>query len=127
VLEVEHDARYVKTNDGRTYMSVRLDNNVVRWSEPFLSRIAGLGPKAPCAGLTVGHPPSHDPGELVVRARENRLEATARGQFVPSLVIHAADYNSQRIVGSRFQLPSGGSAAPSERRAANKRAATGPR
>jgi hypothetical protein len=123
VLGVEHDPRYVKSNEGRTYMSVRVDDNVVRWSEPFLSRIEASGPKAPCAGLTVGYPPSNDPGELVVRAGRNRLEAPPRGQLVASLVIEAADYNAQRIVGRRFRLPSTGSASPLEGRAASKRSA----
>ena len=37
VLGVEHDPRYIKSNQGRTYMAVRFRQNVVRWSESFLS------------------------------------------------------------------------------------------
>ena len=46
VLGVQHDGRYIKTNRGRTYMSVKLNENVVRWSESFLSRQAASSPKA---------------------------------------------------------------------------------
>ena len=128
-LGVEHDPRYVKSNLGRTYMAARFDQNVVRWSEPFLRRLARE--KTVPVGVTIGSPPSHDPGELVVHAAGNRLEAaTAKGLdplLVPSLVIHAADYNSQRIVNRRFRLPSNGSAAPSVGREASKRPATSAR
>ena len=121
--------RYIKSNEGRIYMTIHLENNVVRWSEPFLRRMAAQ--KTVPAGLTIGHPPSHDPGELVVHAVGNRLEAaTAKGLdplLVPSLVIHAADYNSQRIVNRRFRLPSDGSAGPGVGREASKRPATSAR
>ena len=125
-LGLEHDPRYIKSNAGRTYMAVRFDRNIVRWSEPFLRRIASE--KTVPVGVTLGYPPSHDPGELVVHAVGNRLEAAAtRGldpMLVPSLVIHAADYNSQRIVNRRFRLPSDGSAALGVGREASKRPAT---
>jgi hypothetical protein len=127
VLGVEHDPRSVKSNQGRTYMTVQVDNNVVRWSEPFILRMAGSGSKPPLAGLTLGYSPSHDPGELVVHARGNRLEAPSAGRQGPSLVIHAADYNAQRIVNRKFQLPSAGSAAASGRREAGKRPASSAR
>jgi hypothetical protein len=82
---------------------VRVDKNVVRWSEPFLSRIARK--KAAPGALIVGYPPSHDPAELVVHAGQNRLEAPTAELFVPSLVIHAALYNSQQVIDRRFRLP----------------------
>jgi hypothetical protein len=125
-LGTEHDARYVKSNTGRTYMAVQFDHNVVRWSEPFLRRMARE--KTTPVGVTVGYPPSHDPGELVVHAAGNRLEAAAKKGLdpllVPSLVIHAADYNSQRIVNRRYRLPSDGPAALGVGREASKRPAT---
>jgi hypothetical protein len=127
VFGVEHDPRSVKSNEGRVYMTVRVNNNVVRWSEPFLRHIETLDPKVPCSGLTVGFPPSNDPHELVVRAKGNRLEAPVGGQLVASLNIEAAEYNAQRIVGRRFQLPSVQSPPPVERRAASKRPATNAR
>ena len=125
-LGVEHDARYVKSNTGRTYMTVRFDHNTVRWSEPFLRRAAGE--KTVPVGVTLGYPPSHDPGELVVHAAGNQLEAAARKGLdpahVPSLVIHAADYNAQRIVNRHFRLPSSGSRAQGTGHEASKRPAT---
>ena len=36
-------ARYIKSNKGRTYMTVRVRQNVVRWSEPFLRRVEKAG------------------------------------------------------------------------------------
>ena len=65
-LGVEHDPRYMKSNQGRTYMTVELDKNVVRWSEPFLRRMAST--KTTPGGLIIGYPPSSDSGELVVCA-----------------------------------------------------------
>ena len=59
-------------------------------------------------GLTFGYPPSHDPGELVVVAEGNRLEAPPGRRIGPSLLIHAADYNSQRIVNRKLRSPSNG-------------------
>ena len=124
-LGVEHDPRYIKSNAGRTYMAVRFDHNVVRWSGSFLLR--NTREHTVPGGVTLGYTLSHDPGELIVHAAGNRLEAAvAKGidpLVVPSLVIHAADYNSQRIVNRRFRLPADGSAALGVGREASKRPA----
>jgi len=104
VLGLEHDPRYIKSNQGRTYMAVQVKNNVVRWSERFLNRMEGTAAKQPLVGLTLGYPPSNDPGELVVAALGNRLEAPSGRQPGPALLIHAAEYNSQRIVNRRLPL-----------------------
>ena len=101
-------------------MSVRLDNNVVRWTGPFLRRMAAEGPKAELAGLTLGYPQSSDPGELVVRARGNRLEAPATGRNQPSLLINGADYNQRLLSNRQLRLPTAGSAVPAARREAGK-------
>src|SRR5262249_43323326 len=58
VLGLEHDPRYIKSNQGRTYMSVRLSQNIVRWSGPFLKERGRAGSKEPLTGLTLGYPPS---------------------------------------------------------------------
>ncbi len=108
ILGLEHDPRYIKSNKGRAYMAVRIDHNVVRWSEPFLKRL-GREKIAP-AGLILGYSPSNDPGELMVRAVRNRLESSRGELFVPSLVIHAADYNSQPMVNRRYRLPAAATA-----------------
>jgi hypothetical protein len=107
VLGLEHATKYIKSSQGRTYMAVVLNRNVVRWSEPFLSRLSRSGAKALPPGLTLGFPPAQDPGEFLVKAVGNRLEAPARVRPGASLIIHAAEYNSQRIVNRRFSLPRG--------------------
>ena len=121
VLGLEHDRRSVKSSTGRTYMAVQVRQNVVRWSEPFLRSIEGAGAREPFAGLTLGYPPPGDPGELVVAAAGNRLEAPAARRPGPSLLIHAAEYNGQRIVNRRLTMSEDSSAtAPSRRRADGK-------
>ena len=40
ILGVEHSARDIKSNKGRAYMTITLNRNVVRWTEPFLQRYA---------------------------------------------------------------------------------------
>jgi hypothetical protein len=120
ILGLEHDPRYIKSNKGRTYMSVRLDNNIVRWTGPFLGRMGVEGPKAELAGLTLGYPQSTDPGELVVRAQGNRLEAPATGRNKPSLLINGADYNQRLLSNHPLRLPTAGSTVPATRREAGK-------
>src|SRR5262249_42979435 len=73
-LCVEHTAA-VKSNKGRTYMSMQLCDNVVRWTGPFVSRRARAATREPLPGLTVGCRPSADPNELVVTASGNSLDA----------------------------------------------------
>ena len=77
ILGVEHSAKSIKSNKGRTYMTIALNRNVVRWTEPFLQRRASSGTRTLPPGLILGHVPSHDPDEFVVRAEANRLEAPA--------------------------------------------------
>jgi hypothetical protein len=114
-LGLEHDPKHIKSNQGRTYMTVRLNNNIVRWSKPFLHQASQLESREPLTGLTLGYSPSHDPSELVVDAEANRLEQPAGRRGVPALVIHAASYNSQRIVNRRLDLSAKGP--PSRREA----------
>ena len=104
ILGVEHDGRLIKSNKGRVYMSTSLVDNVVRWSEGFLSHSAGAAAKEPPVGITLGYAPSHDPGELVVTVRGNRLEAPGAWQRAPALFIHAGLYNGQRVVNRRLSL-----------------------
>jgi hypothetical protein len=119
VLGLEHDLRSVKSNQGRTYMAVQVRDNVVRWTEPFLKRREAASAREPLAGLTLGYPPSHDPGELVVAAAGNRLDAPSGAHAGESLLINAADYNSQRIKNRRLPLSSSESADGPDRRGAS--------
>jgi hypothetical protein len=120
VLGLEHDIRYIKSNQGRTYMTFRLTDNVVRWSDSFLRlRSEGKSGEEPLVALTLGHPGSHDPRELVVTASGNRLEAPARLRAKPALQIHTAEYNGERVVNRRVDLSASARAGRREAKAAS--------
>ncbi len=123
VVGVEHSSA-IKTNKGRTYMSVVLRNNVVRWSAPFLATMARADAKKPLPGLTIGYQPSLDPGELIVNAEGNTLDSPPGYRDVPALVVHAANYNSQRVVNRKFRLPVGRPTAPGRHTSGTKDGAT---
>jgi hypothetical protein len=125
-LGVEHD-KYMKSNQGRTYMSVRLTNNVIGWSPQFLDALERSGTKDPMVGLIIGFVSSHDAGELTVVAEGNRLEAPANRRPIPAMVIHAANYNSQKIVNKRFTQLSPADTRPGQSREANARNGNTPR
>jgi hypothetical protein len=86
-------------------MTITLNRNVVRWTEPFLKRSASTTPNALPPGLVLGHLPSHDPEEFVVQAAGNRLEAPTRLKAPESLLIRAAKYNSQKLLNRKYNLP----------------------
>ncbi len=93
-LAVEHGG-LIKSNKGRVYMTVTVKENVVRWSEPFLSRMAKTDAKHPKAGITLGTPGSLDPGELVVTESGNRLDSASRGSAASALQLGAAIVNGR--------------------------------
>jgi hypothetical protein len=121
IVGVEHDGRYIKTNQGRVYMTVKLGDNTVRWSEAFLSHAAAAGSNQPLAGLTLGYSPSHDAGELVASAHGNRIDTPGGKEPAPPLMIHAADYNGQRLQNRKLSLSSGGANLKITPREASKR------
>ncbi|MGC8643932.1 MAG: hypothetical protein ACP5XB_29080 [Isosphaeraceae bacterium] len=104
LFNVEHNQN-IKTNKGRTYMSLTLSGNLVRWSEGFLRRLKASGGAVPPPGLTVGNSPSHDPSELVVKAARNHLDAPASARAGGSLIVHAAEYNSHKFLERKYSLP----------------------
>ena len=103
-LGVEHSS-YIKSNKGRTYMSIALNRNIVRWSEPFLHRRGSSAARSLPPGLILGHLPSHDPDEFLVQAAGNRLEAPAGLKAAESLLIRAARFNSQKLLNRKYSLP----------------------
>jgi hypothetical protein len=105
LLGMEHSARDIKSNHGRTYMTITLKGNTVRWSGPYLKRFSSTAAKGLPTGLVLGHLPSHDPGEFVVKAEGNRLEAPAGVKGTGSLIVNAAEYNSQKMLNRKFALP----------------------
>jgi hypothetical protein len=118
-LDVEHN-EHIKTNKGRTYMSLTVNDNLVRWTSPFLERLKRLGVTVPPAALTLGGSPSHDAGELIVKAAGNRLEAPRGAHSAGSLIVNAAEYNSHKLMNRKFSLPAatGAEATPSRSGAA---------
>jgi hypothetical protein len=105
-------------------MSVKLDDNVVRWSGAFLDRFPETGARPGPPGLTLGYAPSHDAGELVVTARNNRLEAPAGRTVATPLLIHAAEYNSQRVLNRRLSFSSSAKDLQGSAREARKKPAS---
>ena len=116
---MEHDPRYIKSNQGRTYMTVAVNDNVVRWSESFLSQRERAESKEPLMGIDVRLGAlrttrvswSSSPREIVWKPPPGR-------RVGPSLLIHAANYNSQRVVNRKLELPSKATAEPTRRREA---------
>jgi hypothetical protein len=127
LIAVEHEPRYVKTNQGRTYMTIAVNQNVLRWSDSFLAQRERAEPKQPLMGLTFGWGDSHDAGEMVVVAEGNRLEAPPGRRVGPSLWIRSATYNSDRILDRKLDLPSKATAEPTGRREASVPSSSPPR
>lgn len=109
VIGVEHSPA-IKTNKGRTYMSVQLRDNLVRWTPAFLARRQSSGAKEPLPALVVGYRPSLDPYELVVAASGNVLDAPAGHRQSPGLTVNAAWFNAQKVVDRQYRLPAPGGA-----------------
>jgi hypothetical protein len=101
-----------KSNKGRVYMTLSLKGNTVRWTEPFLSRLAGKGP---AAGITLGFAGSIDPGEIKVAESENKLDSPARASSAPGLKVIGAEVNGRAMTNRTIALPSGRAAASAGR------------
>ena len=86
VVGVEH-TEAVKSNKGRSYMSMQLRDNVVRWTEPFVSARLRSGGKEPLVGLTMNTAPSADPFELLVTASGNSLDAPIGYRDMPGAIL----------------------------------------
>jgi hypothetical protein len=114
-------SEYAKSNKGRTYMSLQLRDNVVRWTPAFLSRRARTGQKTPPPGITLGYRPSLDPQEMRITASGNTLDVPAAYRDTPALVVVAASLNSQRVVDRAFKLPSAGGERRSQARSPDRR------
>ncbi|WP_165243624.1 hypothetical protein [Paludisphaera soli] len=109
-LFVAHEPKHIRFNAGRVYMSAIVEENVVRWTEPFLRRIAasrtaGKPGDRPLVGVVVGEPHSRDPKELRVTAARNTLDAPPGRHPGPSLLIRAADVNGRPTQDKSSDLP----------------------
>ncbi len=123
ILGVSHDGTHTKTNQGRVYMTATLSDNVVRWSDSFLSKVAA-GSKDTPPGITVGYAPSHDAGEFILSAHRNRLEAPAAAASSHPLVIPAATYNGKRLLNRKLSLTDDAADARPPSRAASKKSSS---
>ncbi len=109
-LSVQHDPRHVKPGKGRVYMTAVAEDNVVRWTDPFLRRIAAervekKSDRRPLLGIVLGEEGSRDPRELIVVAARNALDAPAGRHPGPSLLVRAAEINGKPIQNGTFELP----------------------
>ena len=86
-------------------MTCDVRDNVVRWSEPFLTRMLRGRAHPTVPGLILGFRPSADPDELIVTAGGNALDAPREYREFAGMVINAANYNAHRIVDRSFKLP----------------------
>jgi hypothetical protein len=103
VLDVQHDS-YIKSDVGRTYMSVSLDNNTVAWSASFLAARAQAGQTALPATFTVGSTQSADPGELQIEAHGNTV-INPPGQIAGGTWrVNSATLNGQAISNQSLAL-----------------------
>jgi hypothetical protein len=100
-----YHSEYTKTNQGRTYQSVNLEHNTIRWTPEFLAYRRRLGKKDHPSALTLGYLPSLDPKELIIDADQNQLDAPPLKSPAASLWVRAAVYNSTPILDRRFSLP----------------------
>lgn len=109
-LSVQHDPKHVKFNKGREYMSATVEDNVVRWTEPFLRKMAAeraekRPDRRPLLGIVLGDPGSRDPRELKVAAARNTLDAPPGRHPGPSLLVRAAEWNGKPLLNEAFGLP----------------------
>ncbi|MDR3623053.1 MAG: hypothetical protein P4L85_27115 [Paludisphaera borealis] len=109
-LGVSHEPKFVKVNTGRVYMSAVVEDNQIRWTNPFLTRHAGSADKKPLRGVTFGFPHAAHAGEFLVTAARNTLDAPAGRKFGPSLIVHSAELNKQPLLNKNFSLPRKGEA-----------------
>ena len=71
--------------------------------------------------------PSHDAGELIVTARDNRLETPPGRRIGTALLIRAASYNSERLLDRKLPLPGKDPGAQTSPREASKKSTSRPR
>ncbi len=104
IIAVEHSDA-IKSNAGRTYMTLTMRKNTVRWTEPFLREFTRSEKKAPSPGLKLGSPLSRDPSELLVAADGEQFQAPAGTRPTEAMRVEAAIFNGRRVVRKAIILP----------------------
>ena len=92
-----------KSNRGRVYMTASLKGNTVRWTEPFLNKLAVE--KKPAVGIRLGFPGALEPGEFLAEESDTRLEAPPRAMKSTALKIESAVVNKKPSVDRAGSLP----------------------
>lgn len=92
-----------KSSKKRTFMTIALKGNLVKWSDAFVARTPVSPPKGQAflPGINLGWLPSRDPLELVATLEGDRLV----GRSGPALRVNGAILNGGKVVGKDFTLP----------------------
>jgi hypothetical protein len=104
LIAVDHGAP-VKTNAGRVYMSLALDDNTFAWSDAYLATLPQAGPTAPPLALTVGQDGSADPGELLISAQGNEVQVEGSSTTGAIMQVVTATLNGQPTTNQAIALP----------------------
>jgi len=101
---VEH-SEYIRSNSGRTYMTLTLRNNTVRWTERFVKDHVRTQKRVPPPGIKIGSTLSLDPGELLVYSIGDHFQAPAGTRPSEAMRVDAAIINGSKIVRKAIVLP----------------------
>lgn len=104
LLDVEHGS-VMKSDLGRTYMSVSLLNNTIVWSQAFLTAIQA-DVQGPPPTFTIGDSLSNDPTSLLLKSAGNAIQGPAAITAGLTWVVHAATVNGQPMVEQRLPFAS---------------------
>jgi hypothetical protein len=106
LIDVQHSV-HVKSNTGRVYFSGLLADNTVVWTPDFLAQVAPGGTSPSSLGaITVGDALSIDPGELMLNATGNPIQAPASAQSAAMFDIVSGTVNGQPGTKQTIPLPS---------------------
>lgn len=104
VLDVQHTS-YIKSDVGRVYMSVALDDNTVAWTGSFLAARAQAGQTGLPATFTVGSTQSADPYELQIEAHGNMVAGPLGQVSGATWQVNSATLNGQAVTNQSLALP----------------------
>src|SRR5262249_42830640 len=91
--------------------SVSVRGNTVRWTAPFLSKLAKTPGGRPTSGIEIGYKGSLDPAECAVALKDKRLDAPAKAPAGAALTVHAAVLNGQLLSERSYALNAAGASA----------------
>ncbi len=104
LISVDHGPE-VKTNAGRVYMALAVDDNTFVWSAAFLATLPPAGPTDPLLALTIGEAGSADPGELLLSAQGNEVQVAGSSTSGAIMQVVAATLNGQATTDQAIALP----------------------